>query len=319
MVEKRSMTRTGLNSCLSQLGNILIACIWVATCAMTPEFIWRGARIAVHHFDWGDLWAALLVGLILAFCIEPAVERLRHRWITRHHPHEIQPSNAATPNLVFPAVLGIVFAFTTVCLHDALTTFLASHAATVGARRMGLVNGLRIAGAWAFVPFCITFAWLTSGLHRIRLLTGIMALASPALAALVFAWAWQDWVTTEIPSIAILFVGYQLARVSSYNFSSGLSGEFFRRLAKNVAMISVTWLAAASLLDWLMAAFCIGKVILYTRAEFFVDLRFYIGWTIGMFLAPVPRVGPFPGPLSPELSPDDRSEVPQDSRKAKRF
>ncbi len=54
--------------------DILIAALWIAICAAAPEFIWRGAFVIIDHAQWGDLVAAALIGLILAFFIEPAVD-----------------------------------------------------------------------------------------------------------------------------------------------------------------------------------------------------------------------------------------------------
>jgi hypothetical protein len=57
--------------------SVLITSLWVAICAVAPEFIWQGMRTAYEHPDWSDLLSALLIGLILAFFVEPATERIR--------------------------------------------------------------------------------------------------------------------------------------------------------------------------------------------------------------------------------------------------
>jgi cytochrome c biogenesis protein CcdA len=53
----------------------LIAAFWVAICAAAPEVIWQGLRIAVGHLTRADLLSALLLGLILAFFVEPLLRR----------------------------------------------------------------------------------------------------------------------------------------------------------------------------------------------------------------------------------------------------
>lgn len=269
--------------------DLVIASLWVATCAVTPEFIWRGARVAIHHLNWSDLAAALLVGLVLAFCVEPTLERLRHAWIGRGQARTHGTAGAETdsgPNLLFSAGVGLAFAFASVCLHDSITTFLASHAETGAERHMGLVNGLRVAGAWTTVPFCIALAWLTRENRLWGWLAGMVAAASPTIAAWAFGWSWQDWVTTQIPAAIILALGYRFASTGPR------SADLFRRAAKMLAAVALIWLFAAVLIDRIVHLFDTGWVGLYTRPEFWVDARFYFGWAVGLLLAPVPRGAP---------------------------
>jgi hypothetical protein len=54
----------------------LIVAFWVAICAAAPEVIWQGLRIAAGHLTRADLLSALLLGLILAFFVEPLLRRI---------------------------------------------------------------------------------------------------------------------------------------------------------------------------------------------------------------------------------------------------
>ena len=43
--------------------------IWVAVCAAAPELIWQGLLLITHHFTLLNLYAIVLIGLILAFFV----------------------------------------------------------------------------------------------------------------------------------------------------------------------------------------------------------------------------------------------------------
>ncbi|MCB8880201.1 hypothetical protein ACELLULO517_08155 [Acidisoma cellulosilytica] len=253
--------------------NVGVASLWVAVCAATPEFIWRGARVVASHLNAADLASALLVGLILAFCIEPALERFRHT--------AAQPPGPQSYNLVFRAAVGLAFAFASVCLHDAITAFLASHAADDAVRQAGLVAGLRLAGAWTVVPFCVALAWLTVGRARWRWVFAVLALASPGLAALMFSWQLQDWITAQLPASCILLLGYR-------QWSLGPVAGFFRRNVQVLLWVSPIWLIGALLFNWAGNQLGLAWTQLYTPGEAWIDVRFYLGWAIGLSLAPVP-------------------------------
>ncbi len=250
---------------------------------MAPEFIWLGGRIAVGHMGWEDLVAALLVGLILAFFIEPALHLVRHDWMTRGGSHAAHGEDADTPHLLFSAATGLAFALVSFCLHDALTTYLMAKDETEAARHLALINGLTIAISWAAVPFCITLAWVTAERRPWSWITIGLAILSPALTAWVFSWAWEDWCTTQLPALAILAAGYRLIPRKP-------GGALFRRAAWSMTWIAPLWLIGALSLDHIMDFSGIGWTDLYSRSEAWIDLRFYIGWIIGLMLAPVPLV-----------------------------
>src|ERR1700722_16462930 len=54
----------------------LVAALWVAICAAAPELIWQGLRIAASHLTGAVLAEALLLGVILAFFVEPLMRRV---------------------------------------------------------------------------------------------------------------------------------------------------------------------------------------------------------------------------------------------------
>jgi hypothetical protein len=119
------------------VASIFITSLWVAICAVAPEFIWRGLRAAYEHPDWSDLLSALLIGLILAFFVEPATERVRdllHLARTKNDFVEGRPRN-----VFFTACLSLVFALTSVGLHDAMSAFISGHGE--GAEGIGIGCG----------------------------------------------------------------------------------------------------------------------------------------------------------------------------------
>src|SRR5271155_593939 len=105
------------------VASVFITSLWVAIGAVAPEFIWQGLRIAYEHPDWSDLLSALLIGLILAFFVEPATERVRdllHLARTKTDFVEGRPRN-----VFFTACLSLAFAPTSVGLHDAMLGLIA--------------------------------------------------------------------------------------------------------------------------------------------------------------------------------------------------
>jgi hypothetical protein len=257
------------------LGNSLTVALWIAVCATTPEFIWRGARVVSHHFSWADATAALMIGLVLAFCIEPAMERARH--FLFGHGHERHRSYSP----LFAAAAGIAFGIASVCLHDAMTAFLALHAKEQAVRHAGLVNGLRIAVSWAVVPFFTTLAWLAAARRRLVWPMGVLGALAPLGAGWVFSWSPGDTLTTFIPCTAFLILGYRALR-------TGPVERLFPHAARGIAWAGLLWLVAALLLDALLAASHWTGFRLYSGAELWVDARFYAGWCMGLLLAPFP-------------------------------
>jgi hypothetical protein len=256
--------------------NALVSSLWVAVCAATPEFIWRGARIVASHFSWTDVVSALLVGVILAFCIEPAMERLRHRLSSGTHK---TTAHAQAPLAV--AGLAFAFAIASVCLHETITAFLSAHQEASAANAIGLVAGIRMALGWAAVPFSISVAWVAAPHRRIAIPLGVFAGASPLLTGWLFSWASMDTIATEIPTLAILLWGYRVV-------AQGPREDGFRRCARSMAWLVPIWFAAALTLDAGINALGFKGFHLYTASEAWIDARFYFGWVIGLMLAPFP-------------------------------
>jgi hypothetical protein len=259
-----------------EVADLLILSLWVAICAMTPEFIWRGVCIAIGHVDKDMVVTSLLFGLILGFCIEPGLERLRHRLERRSHEGDAREEPRS---LLLTAGMGLVFAIVSICLHDSIAAFFAGHEEGEAARHLALINGLEIAVSWAIIPFCVTLAWIVAlcTIQPWRYVALILAAISPVFASWFFSWGWQDGVTTTLPALAVLMAGWRKAQ-------PGQADGFFRQSAGRLCWIAVAWLVAAALISVIANTLDFRDAVLYSPDEFWIDARFYLGWAAGLLI-----------------------------------
>src|SRR5271154_6185252 len=100
-----------------------VSALSIAICAAALELVWQGLLLTFRHISRVDLLSALLIGLVLAFLVDPLMERIRYA-LSRDRPHETTSvSNERNP--LFATCIGIAFAFVSVCLHSALTSFVS--------------------------------------------------------------------------------------------------------------------------------------------------------------------------------------------------
>ena len=254
----------------------LISSLCIAICAAAPEFIWQGLLVALDHASWADLLSVLLISLNLAFFVEPAMERLRHlldrrgrRQSPRDKPH----------NILFTASLSLAFAVTSVCLHDAMVAFVSGQGTENEPKNSALAAGLALITEWAIVPFAVTLAWQSVGCRWLAIPMGVIAGGSPCIAGWLFSWSVQTVITTTIPCWLILGFVYR-----------GLLKEpevrEVARYAKTVALVAIIWLSIALLFDVVLKFLQLDQLKLYSTPNFFIDMRFYFGWTLGLVLAP---------------------------------
>lgn len=254
---------------------VLVTSLSIAVCAAAPEFIWQGLQIVLSEPHWLDLVAALVIGLNLVFFVEPAMKRFRDL-IGRSEPRE--PDGARAPEIFFTAALGMAFALASVSLHDAMTAFISRHGMTEAA---GLQEAALLISAWAIVPFAVSLAWQSIGHRAVAVLTGLIAAASPFIAGWLFVWSATDVITTAIPCLFILGLGYR----------RGLRRQDDKLLARHallVVLVAAGWLAAALLFDAGLRLWGAEDWRLYDAERFFVDCRFYLGWAAGLAFARFP-------------------------------
>ncbi len=253
----------------------LIAAFWVAICAAAPEIIWQGLRIAAGHLTRTDLLSALLLGLILAFFVEPLLRRIGDFF----GPSRLTAAEEGCSPL-FTAGLGLAFALVSVCVHDALSAFVSGRGGENIVGLSGPTAAIALTTAWSIVPFSISLAWLSVRSRWLRVPIGLIAGASPGIAGWLFSWSGHEVITTIIPCLLILGLGYR--RVMSPPDRLAL-----RRCGGVVALVAAGWLIGA----WLVDLFLVDHAKVYTTPEFWVDARFYLGWAFGLLLAPSPSHG----------------------------
>jgi hypothetical protein len=143
-----------------------------------------GLPIAFEHPSWADVISALLMGLILAFFVEPATERVRY--LLHLARKQRAPVHHRNGNVFFTVCLSLVFALTSVGLHDAMTAFISGHGETEGS---GLAVGILLTTESAFIPFTVALAWQCAPMRVMAVPTAIVALTSPAIAGWLFGWS----------------------------------------------------------------------------------------------------------------------------------
>ena len=250
----------------------LISAFWVAICAAAPEFIWQGLRIGAGHFSRAEFFSALLLGLILAFFVEPLIRRAGDL-LGPYQPEA--PEHRRNP--LFTAGLSLAFALVSVSVHEAMSAFVSGRGPADHSEPSGLNAAIALTAAWSIVPFAITLAWLSARNRRLREPMGLVAAASAGIAGWLFSWSRLDVITTAIPCLLILGLGYRRVIGAPERLA-------FLRCAPVVALVGAGWLIGA----WLACQFLGNRTQFYTTPQLWVDARFYLGWALGLLLAPSP-------------------------------
>lgn len=251
----------------------LVSALWIATSAASPEFIWQGLAVFAAHVTWTDLVSALLIGLVLVFFIEPILQQLR-ALVGSARPAEERTQR----NVPLVAAFGVLLGFTSVCLHDAMSAYASSNGESTG-----LEAALALTTASAIVPFAVTLAWQSIGRRWLGLGLALVAALSPFAAGWLFGWSPQTLIAAAVPCLAIFGLGYRQIRAGDR--LNGFSG-----CARVLLGVAIVWFAVAVAFDAIVSALHAGWLALYGPTELLVDLRFYVGWLIGLLLVPIPSL-----------------------------
>jgi hypothetical protein len=255
---------------LTRVSNGFFFALWVAVCAAAPEFVWQGLFSVFGHFTLRDAAAALLIGLILAFFVEPLIERMRTLSLQPAHPDK---------SPAFAACTALSFAVATVCVHEAITVAIAaSHTNEQAALNLALAVSQTL--QWAVTPFAITVAWFAARARRwIAWTVAVLAALAVVLTGIVFDWSGRVIITSAIPAILILGAGIFAVRET-------WDHRTFKRCARVTAVTAIAWLVVTGVLQAGLSLGHVGNFTVYDWSEFWIDCRFYFGWVVGLMVAP---------------------------------
>jgi hypothetical protein len=257
---------------LGRVSNGFFFALWVAVCAASPEFLWQGFFSFFGHFSPRDGAAALLIGAILAFFVEPVLERLRALNLKPEPDH-------AEKTPAFAACEALSFAVVAVCVHEAITVYVAASHSNEQASR-NLANAVALALQWAAIPFAITVAWIAARARPwIAWSVALAVVVVGYLTALVFDWSLQTLFTSAVPCLLILAGGCLSARRQ-------WDAHTFQRCARVTAVIALAWLVLAGAVQVVLNLAHVKAFALYGWSDFWTDFRFYVGWVIGLVVAP---------------------------------
>lgn len=256
-----------------------LACVvftlWVSVCAFSPELIWQGFVLLRGHFGAAEAVSALFIGTLFAFFVEPVMERLKSgHWTQAQEP---------TGGLLVAALVSIAFGAAVVCIHEAVAAYLGGGHAGEEAKLAGLARALDEVREWSSIPAAVTAAWFAVGAWpRLALVAGGLACAWILAVGVLYYWGWQVVATTAVPCILIALLGVRLVR---HRWDAGS----FPALARLTATVAAAWLALAWLVEILAGHAGATGWGLYAPDAYYDDLRFYLGWSLGLAVAPNPN------------------------------
>ena len=259
--------------------NGVLACgaatVWASVCAVAPEVIWQGFVLLRGHFGLAEAYTALFIGTLFAFFVEPLTERVKTRsWrLPREH----------TGNLLLGTLISVVFGIAVVCIHESLSAYVGSTHATPDAKQAGLAHALAQTQEWASIPAAIMLSWFAAGLSR-RLAWPAAGLACVWIAAAGFAYGWlfKEVMATAIPCCIIALAGTKVVL-------RGWRDGTIPALAGVIAYVAISWLALSCAFVAL-AGHAGDARAFYTFDQIWEDARFYLGWFLGLSVAPNPRL-----------------------------
>ena len=248
--------------------------LWVAICAAAPELIWQGLLLIAQHFTLLNLYAIVLIGLILAFFVEPIMERIRsRRWELERQDNQ---------SLILTAGFAFAFGIAAVALHEGLSAYVGTGEAGSAARRESLAQAFELILQWALIPFAVTLAWFAARSGRAAAwLAGSLALAWTVAVGWFYAWSNRDIVMVAIPVVMVLMLGAGSIAAEWSHFT-------FRHLAVSTALVFAGFIVSALAAQGLLWLCGVRSWHIYTLSEFFEDIRFYAGWSLGIAIAPNP-------------------------------
>jgi len=258
--------------------NRVFACIvfalWVSISAATPEILWEGFLVMRGHFKASEIYSVVFIGIILAFSVDPVMERLRDSdW-------ELEHRNAR--DLLYTTLISLVFAMAAVCIHEAMSAYLGDEHAEDQAKHVYVFKAIEQVREWASIPFAVTIAWFVAPLNRwISVLAAVLACLWILAVGVSYGWEWRVLVSAAVPSCTVAALGCRFV-------SSHWDDKTFPALAGLTASVACCWFVLAWLAPACVRLLGIADLHLYTWTAFFEDVRFFLGWAVGLVVAPNP-------------------------------
>lgn len=256
--------------------DILLVSLWAGICASVPEVIWQGGKLLVAHGEPVQfLITSVLVGLMLAFFVEPLIERLKARsWIVHH---------GGTSRTFVTILVSVLFGMVTVCIHQCIETLLHSHSVTDSHAHetSGLQAAIRIAVQWSFIPTIVTATWFI-GLRNRRLgnwLSPIACLVALVVTAGPFGWHIYNALASSV--VALI--------TSTVVLNPPGGREMIARIRSDPLVLSLTAGLCFAVCTIVLAT--VNNYVVkidYDGLDYIEDARFYIGWTLGLSFLPAP-------------------------------
>jgi hypothetical protein len=246
---------------------------WVSVCAAAPEFIWQGLVLLTGHFTRQNVYAIFLLGLILTVFVEPILERAKEgKW---------RPEHGHARSLLLTAPLAFVFGLVAVGLHECMTAFLAAdgHEPAIG-------RGVSLILEWAWIPLAVNLAWFSARYEGfVRYLVGALALLWIVGIGWLYNWPARDIVMTLLPCLVLIPLGQRFV-------ARDWNDNTFLHLAWAMAGFIAVWLAATLGLQAVLTKAGVTGFQCYQPGDLGSDLRFFLGWAIGLVIAPSPAPWP---------------------------
>src|SRR5262249_32858801 len=133
------------------------------------------------------------------------------------------------------------------------------------------------------IPLLVTILWFAArGNWRLSLAAGMLTCLWVVAVGFHYDWAWRDIVRTAIPCVAITIFG-------ALSIGASREQQSFLWLASLTALVALCWFAVLGVAQGVTWLFDIGRVPIYSWDEFGEDFRFYLGWALGLAVAPNPE------------------------------
>jgi predicted PurR-regulated permease PerM len=263
---------------LSRVVNCAVFAIWVSICAAAPEFIWRGFVILAGHLTLSVVYSVILIALLLAFFIEPLMERIKTAsWELKHQ---------SAKTSVYTAITALGFGIAAVSVHEAMNAYLGGEQVADHAKQANLLKAVEQVHEWASIPFVVTIIWFaTRTRRRLSLPAGILVCLWVISIGFYYDWEWRDIIRTAAPSAAITVLG-------ALSISASWDERGLARLASLTALVALCWCVVLGVAQGAAWSFGAPRIRIYAWDEFGEDFRFYLGWALGVAVAPSPLRGP---------------------------